>query len=442
MIPVMVTLSLAMIVKNEAANLPRCLGSLQGLVDEMVVVDTGSIDDTVAIAESFGARMGRFTWCDDFSAARNESLRLCTGDWVVVLDADEAIDALDHARIRQAIVRARFLAFSLTIRNYYLDGGAATFDRTAVRNRSPYSEGASFSHCSDVSALRLCRRYPDLRFEGRIHEMLTPYFEAKKLSVGHLEAVIHHYGKVDPGREEAKTAYYLRLAEEESAAHPGDPQRLFNFMSQAQVAGEWEKALVAADTYMQQARETPIAVLLTAAMAHQQAERHDMAVGYLQTILKAHPDHAFALNQLAISLTSMGRIGESLAALEKAIALEPGFTTSYLSQAEILGQLGRFEEAREALRKGIAFNPEEERLRQILVTLDIQHEREVMAVSDAWEAIRAIPSGGGGHWHALVAAYLLDAGQVAHARSVLKLGLLAFPKHERLQQLSDQAAET
>ena len=82
----MTILSLAMIVKNEAANLPRCLASVQGLVDEMVVVDTGSTDDTVAIAESFGARMGHFPWTDDFAAARNESLRLCTGGWVLVLD--------------------------------------------------------------------------------------------------------------------------------------------------------------------------------------------------------------------------------------------------------------------------------------------------------------------------------------------------------------------
>ncbi len=441
MIPDMVTLSLAMIVKNEAANLPRCLASLRGLVDEMVVVDTGSTDDTVAIAESYGARLGHFTWCDDFAAARNECLGLCTGDWVVVLDADEAIDTLDHARIRQAIARAPFLAFNLTIRNYYLDGGAATFDHTAMRNSSSFSEGASFSHCSDVSALRLCRRYPDLRFEGRIHEMLTPYFEAKRVPVGRLEAVIHHYGKVDLAREEAKKAYYLRLTEEEATAHPGDTQRLFNFMSQAQVAGEWDKALAAAEAYMQLVQVTPVAVLLTAAMAHQQGGRHDAALDQLQAILKKHPNHTLALNQVPISLAFLGRIDESLAALEKAIALEPGFTTSYLTLAEILGQLGRFDEARDALRRGIAFNPEEERLRQILVTLDIQHGREAMAVSDAWEAIRAIPSGGRGHWHALVAAYFLNDGKAAHARSVLNLGLLAFPGHERLQHLSDKASE-
>src|SRR5512143_1026788 len=101
----MPTLSLAMIVKNEEKNLGHCLASVRDLVDEMVVVDTGSTDGTVALAESFGARIGHFPWTGDFGAARNESLRLCTGDWVLILDADEAVDALDHAKIRAAIAQ-------------------------------------------------------------------------------------------------------------------------------------------------------------------------------------------------------------------------------------------------------------------------------------------------------------------------------------------------
>ena len=69
-----------MIVKDEAARLPRCLGSVAGVVDEMIVVDTGSSDGTKSVAAQFGAQVFDFLWIDDFAAARNESLRRATGD--------------------------------------------------------------------------------------------------------------------------------------------------------------------------------------------------------------------------------------------------------------------------------------------------------------------------------------------------------------------------
>jgi glycosyltransferase involved in cell wall biosynthesis len=68
-----------MIVRDEAANLPACLTSVKDVVDELIVLDTGSTDETVTIAQSFGAQVQHFTWCNDFSAARNESLKYATG---------------------------------------------------------------------------------------------------------------------------------------------------------------------------------------------------------------------------------------------------------------------------------------------------------------------------------------------------------------------------
>ncbi|PHK36106.1 hypothetical protein VF13_37255, partial [Nostoc linckia z16] len=75
-----------MIVKNEAATLPKCLSSVNKVVDEMVVLDTGSIDRTPYVAQEFGAKVHHFKWCDDFSAARNAALKYVTGDWVLVLE--------------------------------------------------------------------------------------------------------------------------------------------------------------------------------------------------------------------------------------------------------------------------------------------------------------------------------------------------------------------
>jgi glycosyltransferase involved in cell wall biosynthesis len=94
------TLTITLIVRNEEATLGRCLDSVRGLADEIVVVDTGSTDGTREIAASYGARLVDFAWCDDFAAARNESLRQATGRWVLWLDADEYFDDRNRAKVK------------------------------------------------------------------------------------------------------------------------------------------------------------------------------------------------------------------------------------------------------------------------------------------------------------------------------------------------------
>lgn len=97
----MPSVSATLIVRNEAARLARCLESVSAHVDEIVVVDTGSTDDTVAIASRFGCRIGHFAWNDDFSAARNAALSLSCTDWNFVIDADEWL--VDPATLREAV---------------------------------------------------------------------------------------------------------------------------------------------------------------------------------------------------------------------------------------------------------------------------------------------------------------------------------------------------
>src|SRR3982750_4635941 len=84
--------SLTMIVRNEEKNLPRCLESVRGLFDEIVVVDTGSRDRTKEIAAGFGARVSEFAWIDDFAAARNAALGQASSDYAFWLDADDVIE--------------------------------------------------------------------------------------------------------------------------------------------------------------------------------------------------------------------------------------------------------------------------------------------------------------------------------------------------------------
>ncbi len=87
------TVSLCMIVKNEEDNLPRCLESIKDIVDEIIIVDTGSTDKTVEIAKSYGAKVYYLKWNNNFSEARNESLKYATKDWILILDGDDELRA-------------------------------------------------------------------------------------------------------------------------------------------------------------------------------------------------------------------------------------------------------------------------------------------------------------------------------------------------------------
>src|ERR1700722_2065782 len=95
--------SLCMIVRNEADKLAACLQSAAGLMDEMIVVDTGSTDATRDVAAGCGARVVNFVWVDDFAAARNESIRHATGDWIFWLDADEQLDENARGKLRSLV---------------------------------------------------------------------------------------------------------------------------------------------------------------------------------------------------------------------------------------------------------------------------------------------------------------------------------------------------
>ena len=97
----MITVSLCMIVKKEEKNLGKCLDSLKGIVDEMIVVDTGSTDRTVEIAKEYGARVEHFEWVDDFSKARNYAFSLATCDYIYSADADEELDEENRQRFLQ-----------------------------------------------------------------------------------------------------------------------------------------------------------------------------------------------------------------------------------------------------------------------------------------------------------------------------------------------------
>lgn len=202
-----VLLSAAIIVRDEAEFLDACLTSLDGLVDEIVVVDTGSSDDSVEVARRHGAVLGHEPWQGDFATPRNRSLDLATGEWILYIDADERVSAGDHRAVRERL--------------------AAATDHVSFRvrfvprvNWTPYRE------------FRLWRHRPDIRFVGAIHETMLPAIEAVQRTEGLLvddldeqlpgALTIEHFGyEGDQRHKHARNEPMLR------EALAANPERVF-----------------------------------------------------------------------------------------------------------------------------------------------------------------------------------------------------------------------
>ncbi|MBI2656740.1 glycosyltransferase family 2 protein, partial [Candidatus Woesearchaeota archaeon] len=121
------TISLCMIAKNEEKFLEQCLNSVKDIVDEIIIVDTGSTDKTKDIAKKFNAKVYDFKWIDDFSAARNESIKHAAKDWILVLDADEILDEEGRKAIRELVNNKENDAYLLLQKNYTNESSIAGF---------------------------------------------------------------------------------------------------------------------------------------------------------------------------------------------------------------------------------------------------------------------------------------------------------------------------
>lgn len=212
-------LSLIAIAKNEAAAMDKFLRHHHSLFDEMIVVDTGSTDDTAAIAQKNGARVFTFTWCDDFAAARNFSLEQATGKWVMYLDFDEMIAPSDFKRVRHAI-KGPPTCFILPQWNYYNQPQHQEWQ--PVRGRYPKREKGQLGFFV-ADQYRLFPTGLGLQWHGRVHEDLAPSVKAAGFKPQGLDVPIHHYGYVSGDeRNEGRNEMYGILVRKKVDDDPRD----------------------------------------------------------------------------------------------------------------------------------------------------------------------------------------------------------------------------
>ena len=205
--------SLCMIVRNEEQHLAECLRGVRPLMREVVVIDTGSTDRTKAIAAEWGAQVYDFPWCDDFAAARNESVRRASGRWVFWLDADDRIDPQNGERLAALFARLDQLPAPA-------DVGFFMVCRSTIPTVSKLG--------SQVTHLRLFPREAPVRWVGRVHERLAPRDGQTMMNVQWSDIVIRHVGYADRLQKRRKLQRNLRLLQLNFLAHPDDPPTLFH----------------------------------------------------------------------------------------------------------------------------------------------------------------------------------------------------------------------
>ncbi|MEW5768141.1 MAG: tetratricopeptide repeat protein [bacterium] len=293
------TISLCMIVRDEEENLPRCLESVKGLVDEIIVVDTGSKDKTREIARSFGAKVYQHPWEDDFSKARNISLSYAASDWILVLDADEWLDRKYIPKIKKILKEAE----------EYVGVSFVIYSETAT--------GMGTAH-----AFKLFKNHEGFYYEGAIHEQLI--IHGKILTT---KFRIYHSGyNLTPARAKKKFERSAKLLKDGIEEDPNNFYYRFHlgrlYLGQEMYQECIREALVALDiskTVKEVDEATILMIMFDLAYAYFELQDYRQAEEVCLKAMSMRPDYPDIILVLGYVYLKMGRREEEIATFKKFI---------------------------------------------------------------------------------------------------------------------------
>lgn len=305
------TVSLCMIVKNEENHLARCLRSAKPLVAEIIVVDTGSTDRTKDIAAVFGAQVWEFAWNDNFSEARNFGLSKAAGEWILVLDADEALSGGDHENLRKilAAARGRPAAYRIRTRNYSNQMNTVGFRM----NRGEFAEEEGLGWFPS-DKVRLFANDPRIRFDYPVHELVEPSLKKLKIPVSGCPIVVHHYGTLKDATTLEKTRKYRELDRNKLMKHPKGA-----------------------------------AALKELAIQSMRVAKHAEALGFWRRFIRLQPRSAEAYLNMGTACWNLGRFEAAFSFAEKASRIDGSLKEAPFNMAIALLFMGRGQEAKTRL---------------------------------------------------------------------------------------------
>ncbi|MDD2420789.1 MAG: glycosyltransferase [Heliobacteriaceae bacterium] len=335
-----VKISLCMIVKDEEEMLPRCLESVKELVDEIVIVDTGSADRTVEIGRSFGARIIPYQWKGSFAAARNLSMDKARGKWLLLMDADEEMPLETSREIANLLNDQVVEGLILTIRSY--------------RNSS------SGTQTEDVPQIRIVKNRKKYRFSRAVHEQMDGSVVRSPHTLTRRDLVILHYGYLDErviAKNKRERNEQLLLADIKT--RKPDAYDYYYLALERGFRQDWtgaakyyEKALQIADNNMQWVSRLMKDYISNKMNMGQFVE----AVETADEVLQTYPDYADLHFLKGYALSRLGRLEEAVTAYQKAIESGEGNPAyicengtgshrAYNALADLYNQLGNHEQA-------------------------------------------------------------------------------------------------
>src|SRR5271166_6633065 len=303
-----VSVSLTIIARDEQENLPKCLSSVVGLFDEIVVIDTGSTDRTREIARGFGARVFDFVWVNDFAAARNAALARAKRDYAFWLDADDVLDPPQRVKL-QALL-----------------DGLRTGDEAAYVVRCSCDPGANGDGGQTVvDQNRLFPVREGVRWTYAVHEQILPALRRANVPVRWTDLTVRHTGYTDPAMRERKLQRDCKILEAKLAERPDDPFVLFNLGSIAVERQDWPNALGQLQRSLSRSAPTDSItrkLLVLIARCHQMLGDLPAALNACSEGLRIDPDDAEIHFRKAILLRKAGQPAEAEACWRRLLTLK------------------------------------------------------------------------------------------------------------------------
>ena len=345
-------LAVVMIVRDAQDWLPGCIESVRPVADEIVVGDTGSSDGAASVADSLGARLISVPWQDDFAAARNAVLAGTDADWLLHMDADEALDDRCAAETKRLVREGGADAYEVTLANYTDD--PRSWRWIAADPNDPRSRGYSGYVATHIP--RLFRNGRGFEYRERIHESITESIEERGGVIAPSNIVIHHYGFASGAKSPEKRAYYRELCARKVRERPKDPKAWHEWGVQLIEGGDSDEGAHALEQALALAPDYAPA-LMTLANHRLKTGAWDAARDLLERSLRCGLRNGAVEAALAAIDIREGGPETARDRLEAAARHDPQSLLLWLTLARAWDCMGGAEQARAALDRAARLAP-------------------------------------------------------------------------------------